>query len=219
MSSFLLSFLTTFVSPRKPIRAVPKWDNKLGYFHATYARKCFQLTKESNVNFFETQGTGHLVGRQFSVVTDEPIFGKFQIVMEGNNEVDIDGAQRRMDYLGTEDSFTFSWGFNKTFTGIRSGMPYIKKNKPSQLSIYRFHDHMPIRFTKSLRWSINWQYEWPFTGMPKWRKAVEKGNCWVDYATVFYWYEKRPGVYKHQPLRTLKERQKPMLRPNKQNKS
>ena len=31
--------------------------------------------------------------------------------MEGNNEIDIDGRQRVIDYLGTECSFGFCWGF------------------------------------------------------------------------------------------------------------
>jgi hypothetical protein len=49
---------------------------------------------------------GRLVGRQYSIVTDQPVFRGFQIVMEGNNEVDIDGQQRRLDYLGTEDGLS-----------------------------------------------------------------------------------------------------------------
>ena len=98
---------------------LPKWDETLGYFHATYHRKCFQLTKDSDETFFEVQGGGHLLGRQYSVTTDEPLFRKFAFVMEGNNEVDIDAEERRLDYLGTEDSFTFSWGFQQTYTGLQ----------------------------------------------------------------------------------------------------
>ena len=193
---------------------LPKWDEDLGYFHATYARKCFQLTKQSNMTFFEIDGTGHVVGRQFSVVTDEPLFGGFQYVMEGNNEIDIDGAERRIDYLGTEDSFTFSWGFQQTFAGLRAGMPLVESSsasQPNRLSIYRFHDHLPIRFSKSLKWSINWRHERYFTNRPDWQRAVEDGGCWVDYATVFYWCSRSPGGYKHQPLRPVEERQKPMI--------
>jgi hypothetical protein len=70
----------------------------------------------------EVAGTGHLIGRQYSVVTDEPIFRSFTCVMEGNNEVDIDSQPRKLDYLGTEDSFTFSWGFQRTFAGLRAGL-------------------------------------------------------------------------------------------------
>lgn len=200
---------------------LPEWDETLGYFHATYARRCFQLTQKSNVTFFETRGAGHLVGRQFSVVTDEPLFKAFHYVMEGNNEVDVDGSERRLDYLGTEDSFTFSWGFQRTFAGLHAGMPFVEiKGKPpvSQLSIYRFHDHMPIRFERSLRWSINWMHELGFSKNPQYQEAANRGGCWVDYATVFYWYADRPGGYKHPPLRSVAERQKLMIRPVKEGK-
>jgi len=192
---------------------LPKWDDRLGYFHATYRRKCFQLTNKSDEMFFEIEGAGHLIGRQYSVVTDEPIFRGFSTVMEGNNEVDIDGRQRHIDYLGTEDSFTFSWGFQRTFAGLRAGMTLVEKAGPARLSIYRFHDHMPIRFSKSLKWHINWSQERMFTGRPEWPKAVADGGCWVDYATVYYWYQTTPGGFKHEPMRPVADRSKPMLRP------
>ena len=81
----------------------------------------------------------------------------------------------------------------------------------NRLSIYRFHDYMPIRFNKSLRWHISWQNEKSFVGKPKWRKAVARDGCWVDYATVYYWYQDNPGGYKHERLRPLSERQKILL--------
>jgi len=205
---------------------LPEWSDKLGYFHAAFGRKCFQLTRTSDEVFFQVEGTGHLVGRQYSIVTDEPLFRDFTLVMEGNNEVDIDGQPRRLDYLGTEDSFTFSWGFRRPFAGLRAGMPLVKHDLPSMLSIYRFHDHQPIRFNKSLRWHINWSHERGFLGGwdkpsdakdapfgAKWAASVAKGGCWVDYATVHYWYQTVPGGYRHLPLLPAAERTKPMLRP------
>ena len=160
--------------------------------------------------FFEVNGSGHLIGRQFSVVTDEPIFNKFTDVMEGNNEVDIDGKERVLDYLGTEDSFTFSWGFQNTFAGLRAGMVLEDVDKPvDRLSIYRFHDYMPIRFNKSLKWHINWKHE---RLRLKKSKSITADGCRVDFATVFYWYQQVPGGYQHQPLRPIADRRKTMLR-------
>jgi hypothetical protein len=191
--------------------SLPKWNDDFGYFHATYRRKCFQLTKSTDEMFFQIKGAGHIIGRQFSIVTDEPLFKDFGFVMEGNNEVDIDGRERAIDYLGTEDSFTFSWGFQTTFAGLRAGMPFIDKGATHRLSIYRFHDHMPIRFSKSLSWHINWSHERWFTKRPEWPKAVANDGCWVDYATVYYWYQEIPGGYQHEQLRAVAERQKVML--------
>lgn len=199
--------------------SLPRWEENMGYFHATYDRKSFQLTKESRVTFFEVEGEGHFFGRQLSVVTDEWYFEKFRTVMEANNEVDIDGKVRHVDYLGSEDSFTFSWGFRNTFAGLRAGMPLVdvdmfRHNPYTRLSIYRFHDHMPIRFHKSLKWTFDWTTEKYHTSNPKWLKSVDNGGCWIDYATVFYWYSDDPGGFTHKPLLSVEDRQKEMLHPN-----
>jgi hypothetical protein len=177
------------------------------------------LTKDTNEVFFKTDGQGHFIGRQFSVVTDEPTFNRYCFVMEANNEVAIDGEERRLDYLGTEDSFTFSWGFQSTFAGLHAGMPLVKTGDLNQLSIYRFHDYMPIRFNKSLEWRINWSAERHCTGHPHWLAAVERGGAWVDYASVFYWYQKNPGGFKHKPLVPPAERRKVLLRSSRKEKA
>lgn len=191
-----------------------QWNPQLGYFHATYQRRTFQLSSDTDVMFFHVEGAGHLLGRQFSVATDEPVFKDFSFVMEGNNEVDIDGQERRLDYLGSEDSFTFSWGFQNTFAGCRAGMPLVKTGDLNLLSIYRFHDHMPIRFTRDLTWSINWTHE--FWQNPRWlediRKRRQEGGCWVDYATVFYWYQDSPAGFEHQPIEPLDRRTQDLLK-------
>ncbi|MBN1421242.1 MAG: DUF2961 domain-containing protein [Planctomycetes bacterium] len=184
------------------------WEPDLGYFHATFRRDIFQLTKETKHTFFEVRGSGHVFGRQWSVATREPMFTSFNVVMEGNNEIDIDGRERAIDYLGTEDSFGFSWGFQATFAGLRCGMTHIDAGpgKPQLLSIYRFHDPMPIRFDDRLTWSVNWREEKFFVRNPEWPRAVERGGCWVDYATVFFWYQDVPGGFEHAALAPVSER-------------
>jgi hypothetical protein len=208
---------------------LPEWNDKLGYFHAAFNRKCFQLTKDTSEVLFQVEGTGHLIGRQYSIVSDEPLFAGLAYVTEANNEVDIDGHPRKLDYLGLEDSFGFSWGFRQPFSGLRAGMALIKGDMPSKLSIYRFHDHQPIRFNKSLAWRINWDQErelydgWDKPSQDekaifgsKWAAALSKGGCWVDFATVHYWYQSVPGGYQHTPLPTVADRAKLMLRPEKE---
>lgn len=202
---------------------MPEWDDGHGYFHATYQRVTFRLLEDTSETFFKTSGAGHLLGRQFSVVTDDPAFEGYYYVMEGNNEVDIDGRERSLDYLGSEDSFTFSWGFRKTFAGRLAGMPLVElgeDGRPSSLSIYRFHSHMPIRFQKSLNWRINWSQERhmfrhkEFLEGGRYRASSDAGGCWVDYATVFYWYQDSPGGFTHAPLDQPERRRAVMLHPN-----
>lgn len=189
---------------------IPEWNDAFGYFHATYKRESFQLDLKTNRTFFKVIGMGHLIGRQFSIVTCDPCYRQgLNYIMEGNNEVNIDGEDRVLDYLGTEDSFTFSWGFRNVYTGLHAGMPLIQFGDTSCLSIYRFHDHMPIRFNQELEWRINWVYE--FEGKQKKfpgriEETISNGEGYVDYATVFYWYLNNPGGYIHEPLASVEER-------------
>ena len=44
---------------------------------------------------------------------------------------------------------------------------------PAELSVFRLHDQMPIRFNNSIRWDINWQYETMFANPPFWREKIE----------------------------------------------
>ena len=195
---------------------LPHWEPDLGYFHATWRRFAFQLHGQSNQAFFHADGCGHLLGRSWSFSTDEPFFKTFHFVMEGNNEVRIDGSQRpTIDYLGTEDSFSFSWGFRDIYSGPYAGMNFVQSANPSLLSIYRFRQTNLIRFNQSLDWRINWCYEW--TRNPDFQReiaalrAADRG--WIDYATTFYWYQDQIG-YAHEPMLTLAERIKTILHPN-----
>lgn len=193
--------------------SLPAWDSSLGYFHATYRRQCFQLTPHTDQDVFDVEGSGHLVGRQYSITTDEPIFRDFIYLMEGNNEVDIDGQTRAIDYLGIEDSFGFSWGFQAPFAGQHAGMTLVDRGMPRRVSVFRLHDAMPIRFRSRLRWHINWREERMFTGKPEWASAVNRGGCWVDLASVHYWYQNDPGGYRHAPIESIPDRQRAMLKP------
>lgn len=201
----------------------PRWDGRYGYFHAAYRRRAFRLLRDASELLFEARGTGHLVGRQLSVATDEPLFRGFYYVMEGNNEVAVDGRERALDYLGTEDSFTFSWGFRNAFVGRSAGMPLVEPGAPgapASLSIFRFHDRLPIRFRRSLSWRIEWGQERHIHRSPGFaagagRLADDPERCWVDYAAVFYWYQREPGGYAHEALEAPADRRAAMLHPNR----
>ncbi len=195
----------------EPLSQMP---DDMGYFHASYAARSAQIHDKTVINFLSLRGTGHLVGRQFSIETDEPIFEEFQFVMEGNNEVDIDGEERVFDYLGTECSFNFGWGWRFSYIGPRAGAPLVKHDIPAKLSTYRFHHHLPIRFKTSLDWKIDWSNDepcWSRTAFFKdiWKPALEKGGCWAHFNTVHYWYQTDPGGYKHQALAPMPERIRP----------
>ena len=195
---------------------LPVWEDERGYFHATWKRFAFQLHGQTDQHFCHIDGCGHLIGRAWSVCTDEPFFKGFHFVMEGNNEIRLDGEENpRADYLGTEDSFGFSWGFREPFIGIHNGMNFVQPESPSMLSIYRFRSANVIRFSKSFDLRIDWSNEWTQNEEFQ-RKIAElhaKGGGWIDYATTYYWYQKEAG-YKHEELISLDERVKSILHPN-----
>ena len=195
---------------------LPAWEEDLGYFHATWRRFAFALDGETDLPFFHVDGRGHLLGRAWSIATDEPYFRRFHFVMEANNEVRVDGEEEpRADYLGTEDSFGFSWGFREPFAGLHNGINFVQAETPSLLSIYRFRDQNVLRFNKSLDWRLDWSHEF------KWDAGIQRelvrlhdaGRGWIDYATTYYWYQEMPG-YEHEALLPLAERIKTVLHPN-----
>jgi hypothetical protein len=195
---------------------LPSWEDNLGYFHATWKRFAFQLHGKTDQHFCHIDGPGHLLGRAWSICTDEPFFNGFHFVMEGNNEMRIDGEEDpRADYLGTEDSFGFSWGFQRAFTGVYNGINHVQNETPCMLSIYRFRSQNVIRFFQSFDLRVDWSHEW--TKNEDFQKRISElhdmGRGWVDYATSYYWYQRAVG-YEHEPLMPLAERAKAILHPN-----
>lgn len=194
---------------------LPAWDAGLGYFHATWKRFAFPLHSQADQPFFHVDGAGHLIGRAWSVCTDEPLFDGFTFVMEGNNEVRIDGEPApRADYLGTEDSFGFSWGFRQPFVGLRNGINFVHNATPSRLSLFRFHDRNAIRFDRSLDWRVDWSHEFRDNAEfhARLAGACAAGGGWVDYATTYYWYQRAPG-FDHGALMPIEERVRDIARP------
>jgi hypothetical protein len=199
---------------------IPDWDDSLGYFHATWSRFAFQLNSKTDHHFIHINGTGHLLGRSWSICTDEPLFRGYYFVMEGNNEIRIDSEKKpRIDYLGTEDSFGLSWGFQKEFSGLYNGINFIKVDdvsKINMLSIYRFFGQNVIRFNKSFDLRIDWSNE--LLKNEQFQKELAKlnqaGGGWIDYSTTYYWYQQLVG-YEHSPLLKLDERCKTILHPRR----
>ena len=176
----------------------PHWGENMRYLHCVWRNNSFQLTPDTIFDVIHIEGPGHYVGTQYSITSSEPVFKNFFFIMEGNCEHRIDGEQNpSIDYLGTEDSFGFSWGYQRIFCGLHSGINYLQTDQlPMELSIYRFRDQNPIVFNRSLDIRINWQNEFTqgktsYQNYPRnliW-EAVKKGGGWVNYATTHYWYQ------------------------------
>src|SRR5208337_1770732 len=133
------------------------------------------------------------------------------------------------NYLGSEDSFNFSWGWHHPFDGYKVGINYLsfrfdqakvvfededKDGKLSRLSTYRFRDLDAIHFDQTLALTINWTAE--FKGSPeldKIRMRNHQGAGWVDYAVTPYWYSSDPKG-RGLAMPPIGERLKPVLHQN-----
>ena len=192
------------------------WDPGLGYFHATWHRFAFPLHGRTVQPFFRVAGRGQFVGTAWTISTDEDFFGNFHWVMEGNVGIRVDGeAAPVADYLGTEDSFGFSWGWPKPFAGLRNGITHKNESDPAQVTVYRFRDRNVIPFDRELDVRIDWSHDWQANADFQGRIAQihEAGRGLVDYATTWYWYQDRPGL-EHQPMLPVEERARQVLAPN-----
>lgn len=195
---------------------LPAWQDDLGHFHATWRRDAFQLTGATDRVFFRVEGCGHLLGRSFSIASDDPLFTGQAFIMEGNNEFRVDGEDEpRADYLGTEDAFGMSWGWPRRFIGLRNGAAFVQHDGPGLISTYNLRESNVLRFRRSLELRIDWTHEFP--GNTKYHDMLAQrlaaGGCWVDYAVAYYWYQRDVG-YRHAPLPSIEDRTRTVLRPN-----
>lgn len=181
--------------------SLPDWSDDLLYFHAGWDLHPFCLTPDTVQKLLHIDGSGHLIGQHFSIITDEPVFRGFSFVMEGNPCYTIDGeADPSFIYTGMEDSFGFSWGFRSVFSGAYNGINHLElEQNPNELSIYRFRPTSPLIFQKSLELEINWQHEFSLgqtnyrtPPREKVRQANLHGGGMVSLAATHYWYADQP---------------------------
>lgn len=175
----------------------------LGRFHATWNREnpCKKivypseikdpapwdlpgknLTGEENYVILDAVGKGHYVG---CVLNIDNIDSSNQIYTwpgEGDDMIFIDGEKwpPSLHGTGTEDYFCDAWGFpsgeyDGPYHGISLGSDV--QEHAGKWSLYRWHIEDPIRFSKSIRVTIEHGH------------ANDQAN---DYSSVAYWYQLEP---------------------------
>ncbi len=195
---------------------LPAWENDLACFHATWDRQEIYIPREV-LPLANITGRGHLVGVSLGITSTEPRFEGAHFVMEGNDEHFIDGeATQSLDYLGTEDYFTYSWGFQRPFIGTYAAIPHCNHGvMPLELAVFRFRANNVIRFERSLRIQVNWGAEFTRSGkdsspgqLRAWLDEV--GGRPIDVASTVFWYQvPGSGPVRHKPLLPLAERVRP----------
>lgn len=140
------------------------------------------LTGEDNYTILEAEGMGHYVGCVLNIDNFDASNQNYTWPGEGDDMIFIDGEEwpPSLHGTGTEDYFNAAWGFPSgeyagPYHGISLGSDV--QEHFGKWSLYRFHIEDPIRFTKSIKVTIEHGH------------ANDQGN---DYSSVAYWYQIEP---------------------------
>lgn len=182
-------------------------DSTLGRFHAQWRRvgrtdgiddaglpnEVFQfdgsnLTGDGNFVLLEATGRGHYVGCVLAIENlrevDPAVSNWYG---EGDDMIFVDGEPfpPSIHGTGTEEYFGLAWGPRTAFATPSYGLVLPGgPNWSGQISMYRFHLEDPIRFTRSIKVTIEHGH------------ANRRSD---DYASTSYWYQVEP----HAPFPVL----------------
>ncbi len=169
------------------------YPSDIGYFHAQWRRNkpckgwgpelavnapeihsISNLDGKNNFVFMETEGCGQFVGFNFSVFSTSGNWWG-----EGNDMIYIDGEEMpSIVGTGGEDVFNFAWGFpHSTWScigNISGSTPANVDDIPNQQNAYRFYIFDPIRFTKSIKVTM---------------EHGHANHLADDWACTTYWYQ------------------------------
>lgn len=182
--------------PRSVRRIYYNIDYELGsqpddaaLFHALWRREPARLPQpvgnvdgEGNYVILDVRGDGHYIGTALFI--DAAPGGWWG---EGDEMIFIDGAQQpQLHGTGTEDYFSNAWGYNEAFSYPYYGAPLVRKREDggSWTAVYRWHVPDPIRFRKSIRVTLE----------TNWEDGVRN-----DVSSVAYWYQRTP-IAERMPL-------------------
>jgi hypothetical protein len=135
-------------------------------------------TGAENYLILDAEGAGHVVGLFLSC---HNLAGGWW--GEGDDMIFIDGETWPPSYHGTGTEEVFGGGAcpNREYTGPYTGFVAIQEQGANtwrgQNSMYRWFVHDPIRFQKSIRWTI---------------EHGHANNFENDYSSVAYWYQTEP---------------------------
>jgi hypothetical protein len=153
------------------------------------------LTGEENYVILDAVGRGHYVGCVLSIDNFNASNHQYTWPGEGDDMFFIDGEPwpPSMHGTGTEDYFGAAWGFpSGAYAGPYHGISLASSAQEhfGLWSMYRFHIEDPVRFSSSLRFSIEHGH------------ANDQSN---DFSSVAYWYQILPHA-PHAELPAVEDR-------------
>ena len=169
-----------------------QWNESLGELHVQY--------READLNIptdvFEScnvQGNGTLVAHWMHLKANNPLCQTGQYVCEANDEFYIDGEDKpSVEYIGTEDMYGNSWGFNGICSDGRSAIICEQglETGDLKLTMLRCRVKDRIRFHESLRLVYDYRQEFfsKYSVNPLHAKNP-KVDLDVSYKSGCYYYQ------------------------------
>ncbi|HOP12031.1 MAG TPA: DUF2961 domain-containing protein [Oscillospiraceae bacterium] len=178
-----------------------QWDrlsefpDDMGYLYAEYRSGALNIPFAS-VELCNIKGQGKVVGQWLLLTADDPICKNGELLCEANNEFYLDGASvPSLEYLGTEDLYGFSWGFEQLESdGVCAILRKEEtKNGGSVIGLARMRTADAISFQKSCRYIFTYEHEinpaLPSLN-PNIKRALDQNDVKASFESCVYYYKK-----------------------------
>lgn len=141
--------------------ALESWEDSLGYLYVQH-RTADLVIPDDIYTPCEIEGNGILIAHWMHIEASHPGCWEGNLICEANDEFYIDGEKEpSLEYLGTEDFYGYSWGFQGMQSDGRSAITCEdeKERGDIRLTMLRCRDQDKIRFLDSCRLEINYRQE------------------------------------------------------------
>jgi len=166
-----------------------------GYLYIDYRRQNVNIP-DGNFEICDIKNKGSIIANWLQFECDDILCKEGEVLCEGNNEFYIDNEKEpSIEYLGTEDYFGFSWGFNQIDSDgmVAILKKEVLKNKGSRIALMRCRDIDKINFQKSCRAVIEYKHEINKNLKAlnaSIQKVVNQGGVKAKFVSCIYYYTK-----------------------------
>jgi hypothetical protein len=150
---------------------------------------------EKIIELLNVNRGGEIVAHWLQLEADEKRCQNGTLLCEANDEFYLDGEEKpSLEYLGTEDLYGYSWGFQGLQSDGKSAIfrQENKKNGGSIIGMLRCREIDKIPFDKSCKLLMNYRNEYfsSYSTNPNNLHKSQKSSFKVNYKSCVYYYSK-----------------------------
>ncbi len=175
---------------------LPDFPDDMGYLYAEH--RCGELIiPHASAELCNIKGQGKIIGQWLLLKADDPICKNGELLCEANNEFYLDGASSpSLEYLGTEDLYGFSWGFEQLES---DGVCAILRKEETQnggsvIGLARVRTSDAISFQQSCRYVFTYEHE-TNPELPSLnqnvKRALEQNGVRASFSSCVYYYSRK----------------------------